>query len=108
MPHGHCCSWDPNLLLLHTLSDGLIAVAYFYIPIALSSFMRRRKDLAFPWMFILFSAFIVTCGMTHLMEIYTVYVPAYWASGIIKALTAVVSVGDGISFAEAAPSGARA
>jgi len=26
------------------------------------------------------------------MEIYTVYVPAYWASGIIKALTAVVSV----------------
>jgi len=60
MPHGHCYSWDPNLLLLHTLSDGLIAAAYFCIPIALISFMRRRKDLAFPWMFILFSAFIVT------------------------------------------------
>jgi len=91
------------LLLLHTLSDALIAAAYFCIPIALITFMRKRKDLAFPWIFILFSAFIVTCGMTHLMEIYTVYVPAYWLSGFVKALTAVISVATAILLLKMVP-----
>jgi len=103
MPHGHCYLWNPNLLLLHTLSDGLIALAYFCIPVALITFMRRRKDLAFPWMFILFSAFIVTCGMTHLMEIYTVYVPAYWSAGVIKAVTAIVSIATAILLLKLVP-----
>ena len=92
MPHGHCYLWDPNLLLLHSLSDSLIGAAYFGIAFVLVIFMRRRKDLPFPWLFAFFSAVFATCGMTHLLEVYNIYVPAYWLSGGIKAVTALISV----------------
>jgi len=47
LPHGVCFLWDETLLLLHVVSDSLIALSYFSIPIALVVFVRRRKDLAF-------------------------------------------------------------
>jgi signal transduction histidine kinase len=92
MPHGHCYLWDPRVLSLHIVSDALIALSYFCIPFALLAFCRKRKDLAFPQIFVLFSLFIITCGLTHLMEIVVIWHPLYWLSGVIKALTAVASV----------------
>jgi hypothetical protein len=35
MPHGHCYLWNPGLIWLHVVSDSLIALAYFFIPVAL-------------------------------------------------------------------------
>jgi hypothetical protein len=32
MPHGHCYLWTKSLVLIHVISDGLIALAYFTIP----------------------------------------------------------------------------
>jgi len=92
MPHGHCYMWDPALIWLHVLSDGFITLAYYSIPITLIYFVRKRKDLVFDWMFICFAVFIVACGTTHLMEILNIWVPTYWLSGIIKAITAITSV----------------
>jgi len=92
MPHGHCYMWDPALIWLHVLSDGFIALAYYSIPITLIYFVRKRKDLVFDWMFICFAIFIVACGTTHLMEILNIWVPSYWLSGMIKAITALTSV----------------
>ena len=92
MPHGHCYLWDPVLLWLHVLSDGLIAMAYFTIPLTLIYFVRRRKDLQFHWMFLCFAVFILACGASHVMEIWTVWYPAYWLAGAIKAITALASI----------------
>jgi len=92
MPHGVCFLWDETLLLLHVVSDSLIALSYFSIPVALIVFVRRRKDLAFSWIFCLFATFIVACGTTHIMGVWTIWKPAYWLDGIIKALTATVSL----------------
>ncbi|HEY9653029.1 MAG TPA: PAS domain S-box protein, partial [Coleofasciculaceae cyanobacterium] len=39
-----------------------------------------------------FSAFIIACGTTHIMEIWTLWHPDYWLSGAIKAFTAIVSL----------------
>jgi len=80
MPHGHCYLWDPGLVRLHVISDFLIAAAYFTIPFTLINFVRRRKDLPFNWMFVLFGIFIIACGMTHVMEIWTLWRPYYWIS----------------------------
>ncbi|MFT5591635.1 MAG: hypothetical protein ACI9ZF_003839, partial [Bradyrhizobium sp.] len=55
MPHGHCYLWEPALLWLHVLSDSLIALAYFSIPVTLLFFVRKRRDLQFHWMFICFA-----------------------------------------------------
>lgn len=92
MPHGSCYLWQSDLIWLHVLSDGLTAIAYYSIPITLLYFVRRRQDLPFDWVFLLFSAFIVACGTTHLMEIWTLWRPDYWLSGYIKAMMAAVSV----------------
>ena len=44
------------------ISDGLIAISYFSIPLTLLYLVRRRKDLAFNWLFLCFAVFIVACG----------------------------------------------
>ncbi len=92
IPHGHCYLWNQSLVGLHVLSDGMIALAYYSIPLMLVYFVWRRQDIPFPWIFLLFGAFIISCGTTHVMEIWTLWHPDYWLSGIIKALTAWISV----------------
>ncbi|MBN3875124.1 MAG: response regulator [Nostoc sp. JL23] len=92
IPHGHCYLWQTNLVWLHILSDAFIALAYYSIPATLFYFVRKRKDLPFDWIFLLFSGFIVACGTTHLMEIWTLWHPTYWVSGFLKAVTATISV----------------
>lgn len=92
IPHGHCYLWQPGLVWLHLLSDALIALAYYSIPIALIYFVRKRQDLPFNGLIILFGAFIIACGTTHLMEIWTLWYPTYWVSGVLKAITAIVSL----------------
>lgn len=93
MPHGHCYLWEPVTLWLNVGSDGLIAAAYFAIPFSLYEFVRRRTtEIPFPAIFLMFAAFILLCGATHLMEIVTVWHPAYRLGGLLKLLTALVSI----------------
>jgi len=92
LPHGFCYSWDPSLVRLHVVADVLIGLAYLAIPIALVRFIRRRTDVPFNWMFLLFGIFIVACGATHWMEVWTLWHPSYWLSGGVKAVTAAASV----------------
>jgi signal transduction histidine kinase len=91
MPHGHCYLWQTPLVGLHVISDLLIAVAYFSIPTLLIYFVYRRRDVPFLGIFALFGAFIVLCGIGHLLEIWTLWHPTYWLSGLEKALTALIS-----------------
>jgi hypothetical protein len=62
LPHGFCSPWNPELLFLDVLSDSLLALAYFLIPVALIRIVRRRKDIPFNAIFFCFAAFIVACG----------------------------------------------
>jgi PAS domain S-box-containing protein len=103
MPHGHCYLWTPGLVWLHVISDALIVLAYFSIPLALVYFVRNRKDLTFAWIFVSFAVFILACGTTHLMEIWNVWHAQYWLSGGIKALTALASVPTAILLARLVP-----
>jgi PAS domain S-box-containing protein len=103
MPHGMCYLWRPGVLTLHIVSDVLITLAYFSIPFTLLYFVRKRRDLEFNWMFVCFAIFIVACGATHLMEIWVIWHPAYWASGAIKAITALASVPTAILLARLLP-----
>lgn len=91
-PHGICLLWRPELIWLHVVSDSLIAMAYFSIPFALSIFVARRPDVEFGWVFWAFAAFIMACGLTHVLSIWTLWVPDYGIEGAVKAGTAAVSV----------------
>ncbi len=92
MPHGMCYLWRPGILALHIASDLLITLAYLSIPFTLIYFVGKRRDLQFDWIFVCFAVFIVACGVTHLMEIWVIWHPDYWASGMVKAITALASV----------------
>jgi len=92
MPHGFCYQWKPGLIWLHAISDTLIALAYFLVPVALFYFVRRRRDIPFAWMFVCFGAFITACGATHVMDVWTLWFPSYWFSGGVKVITAIASV----------------
>ena len=91
IPHGHCYLWKPGLVWLHILSDSLIGISYYFIPIALIYFIRKQEDLPYKWLLLLFGSFIFFCGTTHLMQVWTLWHPSYWLSGLLKAITALIS-----------------
>jgi len=96
MPHGHCYLWRPGVLWLHLISDALVALAYTSIPFTLLYLVRKRKDTPFNWMMLCFGVFIIACGATHVMEIWTLWTPTYWLAGTIKAVTAAASVATAV------------
>lgn len=91
-PHGYCLLWQPELIWTHVVSDALIAAAYFSIPIALITFLRKRPDVEFGKIFWLFALFILSCGLTHIMGIWNLWHGDYAAEAVIKAITAAASV----------------
>jgi PAS domain S-box-containing protein len=96
MPHGMCYQWQPGILAIHVISDGLISLAYLSISGTLLYFVYRRIDLKHKWIFMCFAIFIIACGFTHAMEILTIWHPAYWISGGIKFVTALASVSTAV------------
>jgi PAS domain S-box-containing protein len=92
MPHGYCYLWDPRIVWLHVISDGLITLSYYFIPVVLIYFIRKNRDIPFNRIFWMFGTFILACGTTHLMEIWNVWHGSYLLAGVIKAITAAVSV----------------
>ena len=91
-PHGFCLTWAPGLLWLHAGSDAVTGIAYMSIPLALMRFVKLRPDLAYHWIAYLFGAFILACGLTHILAIYTLWVPAYGVEGLVKLVTALLSI----------------
>ncbi|HYA80912.1 MAG TPA: ATP-binding protein [Methylocystis sp.] len=91
-PHGFCLLWEPRLIWLYAVSDGVIALAYFSIPLALVVIGKRRSDLVFPPLLWLFAAFILLCGATHWLDVITLWTPLYGLQGLVKAATAVASI----------------
>lgn len=84
-------------MVLHITADIFISMAYFSIPVALIYFLRRRKDLKFKAIFVLFAAFILSCGLTHLFSIYTIWRPDYWTEGYLKLITGLISIVTALS-----------
>src|ERR1017187_7350704 len=103
MGHGYCYLWKPEIVWLHAISDSTIMLSYYVIPLALVYFVRKRRDLPFHWMFLMFGIFIFGCGTTHLMEVWTLWHGTYRLAGVIKAITAVSSVATAALFVHLVP-----
>ena len=93
MPHGMCFLWRPELIWLHAVSDGVIAPVLLFDSVRPDLFPHAaagpRLSRACSC---LFAAFILACGTTHLMGIWTLWHPDYWVDGGIKLVTATVSM----------------
>nr|ADY60858.1 multi-sensor hybrid histidine kinase [Rubinisphaera brasiliensis DSM 5305] len=95
-PRWYCGDWPADLGWLHIISDLIIFGSYFAIPSALLFFAARRNDLPFHRLFLLFAAFILACGFGHLLEAIIFWWPAYRLAGLLKAITAAVSLATAI------------
>ncbi|XP_047169267.1 protein EIN4-like [Vigna umbellata] len=105
--YSHCNCDDEGLWSIHNVlvcqkvSDFFIAIAYFSIPLELLYFVSR-SNVPFKLVFLQFIAFIVLCGLTHLLNAYTYYGPhsfrLFLSLTVAKFLTALVSCATAISF----------
>ncbi len=102
-PRWYCGSWSEGHGWLHIISDLGVWTAYLAIPLVLWYFVLRRRTLPFRFMFVLFGAFIIFCGTTHLMEAIIFWWPAYRLAGLIKLATAVISWATVIALVPLAP-----
>jgi|GEM_PF-2000264 len=104
LPHATCFLLKPDLIWLHVASDAVIALSYFMIPAVLVWFIRKRQTpLSFAWALSLFALFIVMCGISHVLDIVTIWKPIYYLQGYEKALTAAVSLLTAISIIPLVP-----
>jgi len=103
MAHGYCYLWRPEIVWLHLGSDALITLAYYSIPVTLVCFVWKRRDLPFHWIFVMFGAFILSCGTTHAMEVWTIWHGTYRLSGIIKLITAGLSLSTAVALVPILP-----
>ncbi|KAJ6422782.1 hypothetical protein OIU84_027705 [Salix udensis] len=89
-----------NIMEAQRVSDFLIAIAYFSIPIELLWFISC-SNFPFKWVLLQFISFIVLCGLTHLLNAWTYYGPHSFqlilSLTIAKFLTALVSCATAIT-----------
>ena len=97
MAHGYCLLWKPWLVAMHAGADIFIFAAYCAIPVAIWLFLKGRPDLELRSLAVLFAAFISLCGLTHLLQFVTLWVPIYEIQGVVKLMTAAVSAATAIA-----------
>lgn len=97
MAHGYCLLWKPWLVALHAISDFLIFAAYFAIPVAIWIFVSKRPNVELKNMALMFAAFILWCGLTHITNMVTLWIPIYEFQGWVKAITAGISVATAVA-----------
>jgi PAS domain S-box-containing protein len=92
MPHGYCYLWDSRMVWLHVISDGVIGLSYYVIPLFLLFFGRKNRALLLNRVSWIFAAFVLACGTTHFLEIWNIWHGSYLMAGINKAITAILSL----------------
>src|SRR3954467_12808208 len=95
------CTSTTALFRIVVICDLSIAAAYFAIPVTMALVMRhRREDIVYPWLWGLFVAFIMACGLTHLAHVWSATLPSGYLELIasVELACAVTSVATAIAF----------
>lgn len=85
---------DELLMKYQYISDFFIALAYFSIPLELIYFVKKSAVFPYRWVLVQFGAFIVLCGATHLINLWTFNAHTRTVAIVMttaKVLTAAVS-----------------
>ena len=89
----------PHDLIQVVWSDKVELIGLSYVAISTTLvylIYRARRDIPFSWVFLAFGLFIIACGTTHFMEVWTIWHANYWLSGYVKLMTAAVSVATAV------------
>jgi chemotaxis family two-component system sensor kinase Cph1 len=87
-----CGNWSDFHGWLYICSSLAIWAAYFAIPLTLMCLLAKRKDsIPFQGIFWLFILFILSCGLTHLVDTVIFWLPVYRVSAFVLFFTAIIS-----------------
>lgn len=107
MPHRICLLYDPALIWINVISDALFVLSFVaLIPIALHIYIRSSGvsvPRGYRWTVYGFEAFILLCGLTHLMNAVTLWLPVYWTEAVIKVIGSLVAVVVAVELVRTAP-----
>ena len=90
-PRWHCGKWTEFHGWFYIISDLLIWSAYFAIPLIIVNYISKRKELRFHKIYFLFAAFILACGITHLLDAIIFWHPLYRLSALVRFATGLLS-----------------
>jgi signal transduction histidine kinase len=94
MPHRVCWAADPHLIWTMVITNAITFLSYVSLCITLLYLVRHtRRVIArdWAWFAVGFALFIVACGSTHLMDVVTTWVPAFWIDAWTSIITALLS-----------------
>jgi len=95
-PHGFCLLWRNELFWSLAASDAMIAASYISISVAITLYLAKRRDLYLRGVGAAFALFILLCAASHLSDLWTLWSPDYGIQVMIKATTALVSLGTAV------------
>ncbi|WP_370087425.1 PAS domain-containing protein [Ekhidna sp.] len=87
-----CGNWSSVEGWMYISADFSIFIAYLSIPIILFLYIRKRNLGKARRLVVLFAAFILLCGFTHLIDVVLFWEPMYRLSGFVKLLTGAISL----------------
>jgi len=89
----YCGSWNGFQGWSFVIADTITFLSYFGIPIFLIYFSLKRSTESWPFknLLLLFSFFIMSCGITHLLDAVMFWKPVYNFLVFTKILTAAIS-----------------
>src|SRR3990172_9132626 len=101
-------AWPSGLVLLHAVSDGVIAASFLIIPAGLLYIYKRRGESSSgeTALITLFALFIFAVGLAHLASLFTLLVPGIpgrGLEGLFKALGAVLALTTAVVIWKLAP-----
>ena len=98
--------FDELIIKYQYISDFFIALAYFSIPLELIYFVKKSSFFPYRWVLMQFGAFIVLCGVTHLLNLWT-FIPHSKTVALVmttaKVLTALVSCATALTLVHIIP-----
>ena len=103
LPQGHSYLWRADILWLHVTSNVILFIAFTSISLVLFQYLRKSPSSPYKWIFVMFGLFIGLSGLSFAMSVVTVWKPLYGIEGILKALTASVSMATAVLFMPLAP-----
>jgi signal transduction histidine kinase len=95
--------WPLGLVRLYWITDLLIGISFFIIPYILFYIVRKRKDIPFTAFFWWFMAFILGCGLTHIVGAIEFWYPIYGIGAICNVITMMTAWGTIVSMVPALP-----
>jgi hypothetical protein len=93
--HAICLTNDTVMIILYTASELMIFFSYFWMGGVLAMYYLNIVAISAPTR-LLYGAFIILCGLTHLMGTVVLFTGVYRLDIMVNVATAAVSLATAI------------